>query len=114
MERNGGATFTEIYNIEPKAILNIVFMKNFSKVGKESVTAEMAHGMLQEEGLDISLEETKLLLDFLRKLAILTVKQYLKNHEDSRSIYQGEHGRAGRQRLLSTRSGRKTKKVLHQ
>lgn len=39
------------------------------EVEKSSITIEQAHQMLLEEGLEISLKETGLVLDFLRKMA---------------------------------------------
>ncbi len=60
------------------------------------VTAEKARQMLLEEGVEISLEEAQLVLDFLRILAKIVVKHYLKEHENSRFVREGQHGRTSR------------------
>ncbi|WP_461789646.1 hypothetical protein [Pedobacter sp.] len=63
---------------------------------KKTITAEKAQKVLTEEGLEVSLEEAKLILEFLRILAKIVVKHYLVNHEQSRSIREGEYRRTGR------------------
>ncbi|WP_127341001.1 hypothetical protein [Flavobacterium] len=45
---------------------------------KRRITPERAMEMLRSEGLDITLEQAKDILDFLRKLANITVTKYLK------------------------------------
>ncbi|MGE6220354.1 hypothetical protein ACQKCH_11055 [Nubsella zeaxanthinifaciens] len=55
------------------------------------VTAEKARRMLLEEGVQISLEEAQLVLDFLRILAKIVVKHYLKEHENSRFVREGKY-----------------------
>ncbi|WP_127341002.1 hypothetical protein [Flavobacterium cupreum] len=42
------------------------------------ITPEKALEMLRSEGLDITLEQAGNILDFLRKLANITVTKYLK------------------------------------
>ncbi len=56
------------------------------------VTAQKARQMLLEEGIEISLEEAQLVLDFLRILAKIVVKHYLREHENSKFVCEGEHG----------------------
>lgn len=56
-----------------------------------SITAEKAQKILLEDGLEVSLDESQLILDFLRILAKIVVKHYINNHESSRSICAGEH-----------------------
>ena len=45
---------------------------------KRRITPEKALEMLRSEGLDVTLEQAKDILDFLRKLANITVTKYLK------------------------------------
>lgn len=45
---------------------------------KRRITTEKALEMLRSEGLDVTLEQAKDILDFLRKLANITVTKYLK------------------------------------
>lgn len=59
---------------------------------RKAITAEQAQKILREDGLEITIEEGKLILDFLRILAKIVVKHYLITHEKSRSIRSGEHG----------------------
>ena len=78
------------------------------------LTAEQAVKMLKEENVEVTLEQAKLIVEFLRKLANLTVSNYLKkkDEEDSRPIRESEYGRTSRQRIFPKKSGRSTKKVL--
>ncbi len=55
------------------------------------LTAEKAQKILLEDGTIVSLEEAKLILDFLKILAKIVVKNYLKKHENSRFIHTGKH-----------------------
>jgi hypothetical protein len=45
---------------------------------KSKITPERAQKMLSEEGVDITLEEAKDILYFLRKLANIAVLKYLE------------------------------------
>ncbi|PWJ89255.1 hypothetical protein BC749_1242 [Flavobacterium araucananum] len=45
---------------------------------KRRITPEKALEMLRAEGLDVTLEQAKNVLEFLRKLANITVSKYLK------------------------------------
>jgi len=45
---------------------------------KGKITAEKALKMLQDEGLNVTLEQAGLILDFLKKLANIAVSKYLK------------------------------------
>jgi hypothetical protein len=56
------------------------------------LTAGKAQKILLEDGLEVSIDESQLILDFLRILAKIVVKHYVNNHEKSRSICAGEHG----------------------
>ncbi len=52
----------------------------------EKLQPEAAMEILRQQGIKINSEQAKLILDFLRKLAEITVTQYLTN-EDSRLIH---------------------------
>lgn len=43
------------------------------------LSAEQAVKMLKEENVDVTLEQAKMIVEFLKKLANLTVSNYLKN-----------------------------------
>jgi hypothetical protein len=45
---------------------------------KEKITPEKAQKMLKEEGMNVTLEEAKGILYFLRKLANIAVIKYLE------------------------------------
>jgi len=45
---------------------------------KRSVTPEKAVKILQEHGTIVSLEEAKIILDFMYKIAKLSLDQYIK------------------------------------
>ena len=45
---------------------------------KRRITPKKTLEMLRSEGLDVTLEQAKNILDFLRKLANITVTKYLK------------------------------------
>lgn len=47
---------------------------------KRTITPEKAVKILQEHGTIITLEEAKLILDFMYKFAKLSVNQYVKNN----------------------------------
>jgi len=51
------------------------------KDGREErgkMTAEKTLKMLKDEGVEVTLEQARLILEFLRKLASITVSNYLK------------------------------------
>lgn len=48
---------------------------------KRRITPERALEMLQADGLDVTLEQAKNILEFLRKLANITVSKYLKRRQ---------------------------------
>lgn len=62
---------------------------NFPATIKTSITPQKAQQVLQEHGLQVTLEQSKEILEFLIKLAQST--QYAK---DSRPIHQGKYRRA--------------------
>ncbi|MNG31319.1 hypothetical protein D3C84_1170950 [compost metagenome] len=70
--------------------------------------------MLKEENVDITLDQAGLILEFLRKLANLTISNYLnqKNEKDSRPICESKYGRTGRQGILPKKPRRNARKVL--
>ena len=49
-----------------------------SPVGKRNITPEKVIQILEKQGTKISLEEAKLILDFLYKFAKLTLEHVLK------------------------------------
>lgn len=49
--------------------------------GKGKMSPEQVLKMLKEEGMDVTLEQAKLILEFLRKLAGITVSNYLKTKQ---------------------------------
>lgn len=55
------------------------------------ITPEKAQKMLKEEGMDVTLDEAKEILHFLRKLANIAVLKYLENEKDSRLICTGKY-----------------------
>lgn len=46
---------------------------------KRSITPQMAMDILNKNGTKVTLEEAKLILDFMYKFAILSVNQLVKN-----------------------------------
>ena len=61
----------------------------------EIVSPKEAVEILNTYGTYVCEEEAKIILDFMVTLASISLSQYL-DHEDSRSIYSSEHGRASR------------------
>lgn len=53
-------------------------MENENVDVKGKITAEKALEMLKAEGLDLTVEQAKEILDFLRKLANIAVSKYLR------------------------------------
>jgi hypothetical protein len=56
-------------------------MNNEEENEKGKITPEKALKMLNAEGLDLSLEQAKEVLEFLRKLANIAVSKYLRRRE---------------------------------
>lgn len=46
--------------------------------GRGKITPEKAMKMLNSEGMNVSLEEAKAILDFMRKLANIAVSKFLE------------------------------------
>jgi hypothetical protein len=57
----------------------------------EQLQPEKAAILLRKQGMDVTIEEAGLILEFLRKLAAIAVKQCLGN-ENCRYVHKGEHG----------------------
>jgi len=53
-------------------------MRNEVENKNEKITAESAQKMLSDEGIIVSIEQTKSILFFLRKLANIAVTKYLR------------------------------------
>jgi hypothetical protein len=89
-------------------------MGNEQENERGRLTPEQALKMLKEENVELTLDQAKLVLEFLRKLANLTVSNYLNqnNEKDSRSICESKHRRTSRQRILTKKSRGSAKKVL--
>ena len=56
-------------------------MRSDDDNGKGKLSAEQVLKMLKEEGVDVTLEQASLILEFLRKLASITVSNYLKTKQ---------------------------------
>lgn len=78
------------------------------------LTAEQALKMFKEEKLDLTLDQARIILEFMRKLAAITVSNFLnqQNETNSRPLCESKHGRTSRQRVLSKKPGRSIEKVL--
>lgn len=61
-------------------------MENEVEDVNSKITPEKAQKMLKEEGMEVTLEEAKEILHFLRKLANIAVLKYLENEKDSRFV----------------------------
>jgi ribosomal protein L17 len=79
------------------------------------LTAEQTLKMLKEENLEVTLEQARQILEFLRKLANLTVSNYInnKNEKDSRPIRESEYGRTSGERIFPKEPRRSAKKALY-
>lgn len=79
------------------------------------LTPEQTLKILKEENVEVTLEQARQILEFLRKLANLTVSNYLKrkNEEDRRPLRKSEHGRTSRQRIFTKKPRRSAEKVLY-
>jgi hypothetical protein len=60
----------------------------------QKIQPEKAIEILREHGMDVTVEQAKLILDFFCKLANIALTQSLEN-EDSRFIHPRKHGRTG-------------------
>jgi hypothetical protein len=56
-------------------------MENAEEDDKGKITPEKALKMLNAEGLNLTLEQAKEVLEFLRKLANIAVSKYLRRRE---------------------------------
>lgn len=57
----------------------------------EKLQPEKVMDLLRQSGMEVSVEQAKLMLEFLRKLADMAVTQYLRD-ENSRFVYPDKHG----------------------
>jgi hypothetical protein len=57
----------------------------------EKLQPERVVDMLRQSGMEVTVEQARLILEFLRKLADMAVTQYLID-ENSRFVYPGKHG----------------------
>lgn len=78
------------------------------------ITDEQALIMLKRENINLTLDQVSIVLEFMRKLAAITVSNYLsqKNEKDSRFICESEYGRASGQRVLTEKSRGGIEKIL--
>jgi hypothetical protein len=53
-------------------------MEGGDENGRGKITPEKAMKMLNSEGMNVSLEEAKAILDFMRKLANIAVSKFLE------------------------------------
>ena len=56
----------------------------------QKLQSEKALEVLQQNGMQVTLEQAEIILEFLRNLAGITVTQYL-NNESSNIVYQGKY-----------------------
>jgi hypothetical protein len=89
-------------------------MRNDDENEKGKLSAEQAVKMLKKENIDITIEQAGLILVFLRKLANLTISNYLiQNHEkDSRPICESKYGRTGGPGIFPEKPRRNAREVL--
>ncbi|WP_310004553.1 hypothetical protein [Flavobacterium granuli] len=89
-------------------------MENDERDERGKLTAEQALKMLNEENLDLTLDQARTVLEFMRKLATITVSNFLnqQNETDSRPLCESEYGRTGGQRIFTKKPRRSIKKVL--
>lgn len=79
--------------------LGLFLMKEefqMEKDGREErgkMTAEKTRKMLKDEGVEVTLEQAGMILEFLRKLANMAVSNYLKKKDEknSRPIRESEY-----------------------
>ncbi|MFV8269517.1 hypothetical protein ACNQGP_06195 [Flavobacterium sp. GT2N3] len=89
-------------------------MENNERNERGRLTAEQALKMFKEENLDLTLDQARIILEFMRKLASITVSNFLnqQNETNSRPLCESEYGRASRQRIFTKKPRRSTKKIL--
>lgn len=56
-------------------------MRNDDENEQGKMTDERTLKMLKDEGVEVTLEQARLILEFLRKLASITVSNYLKRKQ---------------------------------
>lgn len=56
-------------------------MRSDNDNAKGKLDAEQVLKILRAEGMDVTMEQAQLILDFLRKLAAITVSNYLKTKQ---------------------------------
>lgn len=61
----------------------------------EMISPKEAVEILRAHGTRVCEEEAKIIIEFMVKLADISLSQY-PDHEDSRPVYSSEHGRASR------------------
>ena len=68
-------------------------MENDQKKEMGRITAEETLKMLSDEGVEVTLEQAGMILEFLRKMGNMAVSNYLnkKNEKDSRLIRESEY-----------------------
>ncbi|KQO21260.1 hypothetical protein ASF10_14165 [Flavobacterium sp. Leaf82] len=89
-------------------------MESDERIERGKLTAEQAVKMLKEENVDITIDQARIILEFMRKLARITVSNFLnqQNETNSRPIRESEYRRTSRQRIFTKKPRRSTKKVL--
>ena len=68
-------------------------MRNEDENERGKMTAEKTRKMLKDEGVEVTLEQAGMILEFLRKLANMAVTNYLKKKDEknSRPIRESEY-----------------------
>ena len=56
-------------------------MRSNDDNANEKLDAQQILKMLEAEGMDVTIKQAQLILDFLRKLATITVSNYLKTKQ---------------------------------
>lgn len=62
--------------------MGMVKLKKEGDVQKDLLTPEKVMEMLYDEGCEVTAEQSKLILDFLRKMANIVVLNYLKRQTE--------------------------------
>lgn len=73
-------------------------MRNDNENEKGKLSAEQAVKMLKKENVVVTLDQARQILEFLRKLANLTISNHLnqKHEKDSRPICESKYRRTSR------------------
>ncbi|WP_162927168.1 hypothetical protein [Flavobacterium anhuiense] len=68
-------------------------MENDGREERGKMTAEKTRKMLKDEGVEVTLEQAGMILEFLRKLANMAVSNYLKKKDEKncRPIRESEY-----------------------